>query len=102
MLKIRLKRTGKKNQPHYRIVVAQAHKARDSKAVEEIGYYNPRTQPSTIKLDKEAAEKWLSNGAQPTETVEQILVKEGVLKKLKKGSKLGQPKGKKKESIKED
>ena len=86
MLKIRLKRTGRKGQPHYRIVVVEATKPRDGKVLEEIGYYNPRTSPSTFKIDKEATEKWLKNGAQPTDTVAQYLVKEGILKSLKRGS----------------
>ena len=86
MLKIRLKRTGRKGQPHYRIVVVEATKPRDGKVLEEIGYYNPRTSPSTFEIDKEATEKWLKNGAQPTDTVAQYLVKEGILKSLKRGS----------------
>lgn len=98
MLKIRLKRTGMRGQPHYRVVIAEAHRSRDSKTIEEIGYYNPRTQPSTVKIDTEAAKRWLEKGAQPTETVEQLLVKEGVLDKIKRGSKLPQPKKKKKEA----
>src|SRR5690606_33174719 len=86
MLKIRLKRTGRKGQPHYRIVITQAERSRSSKSVEEIGYYNPRTQPSTVEIDAEAAKKWLKNGAQPTDTVEQLFVKAGILQKIKKGS----------------
>ena len=86
MLKIRLKRTGKIHEPHYRIVVTQSTRARDSKAIAEIGYYNPRTQPSTLKLDKEAAKSWLSKGAQPTGTIEQIFVKQGLIAKIKRGS----------------
>lgn len=96
MLKIRLKRTGKKGEPHYRVVIAEAHKSRDGKSIEEIGYYNPRTSPSTVKIDKEAVEKWLKFGAQPTKTVEQLLVKEGILSEIKRGSKLPQNKRKKK------
>ena len=86
MLKIRLKKTGRKGQPHYRIVVVEASKPRDGKVLEEIGYYNPRTSPSTFDIDKEAAQKWLKNGAQPTDTVAQYFVKLGLLKKLKRGS----------------
>lgn len=85
-----------KGQPHYRVVVAEAHRSRDSKTVEEIGYYNPRTNPSTVEIDKEAAKKWLDHGAQPTETVEQLFVKQGLLKEIKRGSKMPQPKAKKK------
>lgn len=98
MLKIRLKRTGKRGQPHYRVVVAEAHRSRDSKSIEEIGYYNPRTSPSTFEIDKEAAQKWLGLGAQPTETVEQLFVKEGLLKDIKRGSKMPQQKKVKKAS----
>ena len=96
MLKIRLKRTGKKHEPHYRIVVMEAKKSRDSRALADIGYYNPRTKPSTFDVDQEAAKKWLSNGAQPTDTVAQYFVKTGLLQSLKKGSKLGKQKPKKK------
>lgn len=98
MLKIRLKRTGRKGQPHYRVVVMESHRARDSKTIDEIGYYNPRTSPSTFNVDKEAAQKWLDNGAQPTETIEQLFVKAGILKEISRGSKLAQPKPKKKET----
>ena len=98
MLKIRLKRTGRKGQPHYRVVIAEAHRSRDSKSIEEIGYYNPRTQPSTLEIDAEAAKSWLDKGAQPTRTVEQLLVKEGIIEKITRGSKLPQQKKKKKEA----
>lgn len=101
MLKIRLKRTGKKGEPHYRVVVMEAHKARDSKAIEELGYYNPRTNPTTFDIDKERAAYWLSVGAQPTETVEQYFVKAGILKELKKGSTPSQQKPKKKAATEE-
>lgn len=87
MLKIRLKRTGRSGQPHYRIVVMDSNLPRDGKSVEEIGYYNPRTQPTTFDLDKEAAAKWLSRGAQPSDTIAQYFVKLGLLKSLKRGSK---------------
>ncbi len=100
MLKIRLKRTGKKKQPHYRFVVAESSWARDSKTVEEIGYYNSMTKPSTIIIKKERAEYWLKQGAQPTDTVAQIFVREGLLKEIKKGSKLSA--GKKKKKVKEE
>jgi small subunit ribosomal protein S16 len=86
MLKIRLKRTGKTGQPHYRIVVIDSRRNRGSKAVAEIGYYNPRTQPTTFDIDKEAAKEWMKKGAQPTDTVAQYFVKEGLLKGLHKGS----------------
>ncbi len=102
MLKIRLKRIGKKKEPHYRFVVSEASKPRDSKTIEEIGNYNPLTKPSTIKIDKERVKYWLSKGAQPTDTVAQILVKQGVFKSLKKGSKLSDGKQKKKAKPTED
>ncbi|MCD4811647.1 30S ribosomal protein S16 [bacterium] len=86
MLKIRLKRTGRKGQPHYRIVVMESAKPRDGRTVEEIGYYNPRTSPSTFDIDEAKAKKWLSKGAQPTDTVKHYLVKLGLIKSLKRGS----------------
>ena len=86
MLKIRLKRTGRRGQPHYRIVVMEAKKPRDGKTIEEIGYYNPRNKPTTFDLDKERAEYWLSKGAQPSDTIAQYFVKAGILKSLKRGS----------------
>lgn len=101
MLKIRLKRTGKKHEPHYRIVVMEAHKSRDSRSIEDIGYYNPRTQPSTFEIDVEKAKEWIAKGAQPTDTVAQYLVKQGVLKELKRGSKKSKQKPKKKATAEE-
>ena len=94
MLKIRLKRIGKKKQPNYRFVVMEASKSRDSKTIEEIGFYNPMQKPSLVKINKDRAEYWLKNGAQPTDTVAQIFVKEKLLKGIKKGS--TQSKGRKK------
>ena len=96
MLKIRLKRTGKKHEPHYRIVVIDSRKARDSRSIADIGYYNPRTKPSTFEIDQEVTKDWMKKGAQPTETVMRYLVKLGVMEAPKKGSKLGAPKAKKK------
>ncbi len=87
MLKIRLKRTGRSKQPHYRVVVIESSSPRDGKSVEEIGYYNPRTNPTTFEIDKDAAADWLSKGAQPSETIAQYFVKLGLLKSLKRGSK---------------
>ncbi len=72
-VKIRLTRMGKKKKPLYRIVVADSRNARDGKVIDEIGTYDPNTDPSTFKLDEEKTKKWLSNGAQPTETVGKIL-----------------------------
>jgi len=79
MLKIRLKRQGAHKNPFYRIVVADARVQRDGAVVEEIGYYDAVKQPADIKIDAEAAKKWLSNGAQPTDTVRSILKKAGVM-----------------------
>ena len=102
MLKIRLKRTGKKHEAHYRIVVMESQKSRNSKSLAEIGYYNPRTQPSTFEFDKEAAKEWLSKGAQPSETVAHYFVKEKLIKAKRKGSTKPQGKGKKKEETSEE
>ncbi len=68
-VKMRLKRMGAKKAPFYRVVVADSRSPRDGRFVEEIGYYNPITEPSTIKLDEEKVQKWIKNGAQPTDTV---------------------------------
>lgn len=79
-VKIRLKRMGQKKQAIYRIVVADARSPRDGRFIEEIGTYNPNTDPSEFKVDAEAAKKWLNNGAQPTEVVGKILKAAGVEK----------------------
>jgi len=70
---------GAKKNPFYRIVVADSRVARDGKTIEEIGYYDPTKEPSVIKVDAEAAKKWISNGAQPTDTVRGILKKAGAI-----------------------
>ena len=80
MVKIRLKRMGQKKAPIYRIVVSDSRSPRDGRFIEEIGTYNPGTDPSTFKVDEEAAQKWLANGAQPTETVEKIFKLAGIQK----------------------
>ncbi len=100
MLKIRLKRTGRSRQPHYRIVVMECHNPRDGKTVQEIGYYNPRTEPTTFEVDKELAAKWLSQGAQPSDTIAQYFVKLGLIKSLKRGS--TKPKSIKKDRTKKE
>ena len=69
MLRIRLKRVGAKKQPSYRVVVADARAARDGSFVEEIGHYNPRTEPATIQIDREKADGWIKQGAQPSDAV---------------------------------
>ena len=79
MVKIRLKRMGMKKNPFYRIVVADINSPRDGRNIAEIGYYDPMTEPSTIKFDVEAAKKWLSVGAQPTDTVRALLKKSGLI-----------------------
>ena len=79
-VKIRLRRMGAKKAPHYRIVVADSRYPRDGRFIEEVGYYNPMTNPAEIKVDAEKAQKWLDNGAQPTETVKSILTKSGIIK----------------------
>jgi small subunit ribosomal protein S16 len=78
-VKIRLKRIGAKKNPHYRVVVADSRFPRDGRFIEEIGTYNPQTNPSEIKIDGEKATKWIENGAQPTETVKSLLKKTGVI-----------------------
>ena len=77
-VKIRLKRIGAKKAPFYRVVVADSRYPRDGRFIEEIGYYNPLTNPVEIKIDSEKATKWISTGAQPTETVKSLLKKAGI------------------------
>ena len=72
-VKMRLRRMGQKKAPFYRIIVADSRSPRDGRFIEEVGYYDPNTEPSTIKFDEEAAKKWLGTGAQPTETVAKLL-----------------------------
>ena len=75
MVKIRLRRVGAKKAPFYRVVVADSHFPRDGRFIEEIGTYDPLTEPATIKIDMERAKYWISNGAQPTDTVRGLLKK---------------------------
>jgi small subunit ribosomal protein S16 len=79
-VKIRLRRMGQKKAPFYRIIVADSRSPRDGRFIEEIGTYDPSTDPSTFNVDVEAAKKWLNNGAQPTEVVGKILKAAGVEK----------------------
>lgn len=79
-VKIRLRRLGAKKAPFYRIVVADSRYPRDGRFIEEVGYYNPMTNPAEIKVDAEKVQKWLDSGAQPTETVKSILNKSGLTK----------------------
>ena len=78
-VKIRLKIMGAKKAPFYRVVVADSRYPRDGRFIEEIGYYNPLTDPVTVQIDSEKAKKWIENGAQPTETVKTLLKKNGIL-----------------------
>ena len=79
MVKIRLRRMGAKKSPYYRIVVADSHFPRDGRFIEEIGTYNPLAEPSEIKVDAERAQAWIKNGAQPTDTVKNLLKKVGAI-----------------------
>ena len=81
MLKIRLRRTGARNQPSYRVVVADSRAARDGAFVDHLGHYNPRTEPPTLAIDEEKALKWIRQGAQPTDSVKQLLKTLGTLEK---------------------
>ncbi|MBF8267773.1 MAG: ribosomal protein [Dehalococcoidia bacterium] len=83
MLRIRLRRVGAKKQPSYRIVVADSRAPRDGAFVEQVGHYNPLTDPPTITLDEDKVVKWLRQGAQPSEPVERMLKKMGTLERLK-------------------
>ena len=78
-VKIRLKRTGMKKAPSYRVVIADARSPRDGRIIENIGWYNPRVEPSAININEERALSWLKNGAQPTESVASLLKRVGIL-----------------------
>lgn len=78
-VKIRLRRLGAKKAPTYRIVVADSRFPRDGRFIEEIGTYNPLTDPASVEIDAEKAQAWIKNGAQPTDTVKAILKKQGIL-----------------------
>lgn len=86
MLKIRLKRIGRRGDPHYRIVVIESSKGRDGRPIEELGFYSPRSNPKVFDINQEKATEWLKKGAQPTDTVAQHFVKLGISKSLKRGS----------------
>ena len=79
MVKIRLKRMGAHKKPFYRVVVADSRTPRNGKFIEEIGTYDPLKNPAEIKIDNEAAQKWLANGAQPTDTVRALFKKSGAI-----------------------
>ena len=78
-VKIRLRRMGQKKAPFYRIVVADSRTSRNGKSIDEIGIYDPTKEPAVLKVDAEAANKWLTNGAQPSDTVKALLKKAGVI-----------------------
>jgi small subunit ribosomal protein S16 len=83
MVKIRLRRMGRRNRPFYRVVVADSRSPRDGKFIEVIGHYNPLTDPAAVTIDEEKALKWLRSGAQPTDTVRSLLNKLGIMDKVK-------------------
>ena len=83
-VKMRLTRMGDKKSPFYRIVVSDSRQSRDGKYIDQIGYFNPVSNPEVVKVDNEKAEKWLRNGAEPTDTVKALLVKNGVAMPEKK------------------
>ncbi len=72
-VKIRLRRMGARNNPFYRVVVADSRSPRDGRFIEEIGYYDPKSDPAVININKEKAEEWIKKGAQPTDTVKRLL-----------------------------
>ncbi len=78
-VKIRLRRMGAKKAPFYRVVVADSRFPRDGRSIEEIGYYDPTKEPSVISIDADKAKDWMKKGAQPTDTVKNLLKKEGIL-----------------------
>ena len=81
-VKLRLKRMGSKKKPFYRVVAADSRATRDGKVIEEVGYYNPITEPAEVKINEELALKWLANGAIPTDTVRGLFKQEGIMKKF--------------------
>jgi len=83
LVKIRLRRTGAKKKPSYRVVIADARAPRDGAFIEVIGHYNPLTEPETVVIDEERALHWLGHGAQPTGTTNRLLSKTGIIEKFK-------------------
>lgn len=81
-VKIRLKRMGSKRNPFYRMVVADSRSPRDGRFIESVGTYNPLIEPAEVKIDEELVLKWLANGAQPSDTVRNLLSKKGIMKKF--------------------
>jgi small subunit ribosomal protein S16 len=86
LLRIRLRRVGKKKQPIYRLVVADSKAPRDGASVEVIGLYNPLTEPATLEIDEEKALSWLRRGAQPSEAAAKLLARQGILEKAERAS----------------
>ena len=83
-VKMRLTRLGDKKSPFYRIVVVDSRKARDGEYIDKVGHYNPTSQPEEIVIDEAKAKDWLSKGVQPTETVKNLLIRQGVIEKREK------------------
>ncbi len=83
-VKIRLRRMGAKKAPFYRVVVADSRSPRDGRFIEEIGYYNPVSEPKTVKIDEDKAVQWMKNGAQPTDVVKRLFAQAGIVEKLSK------------------
>ena len=81
-VRLRLKRMGSKKSPFYRIVAADSRSPRDGRIIESLGYYNPTKNPAEVKIDAELAMKWLNNGAQPSDTVRNLLSKDGIMKRF--------------------
>ena len=77
-VKIRLRRMGAKKAPFYRVVVADSRSPRDGRCIEEIGFYNPVSEPQELKIDAEKAQKWINNGAQPTDIVKKLFIRAGI------------------------
>jgi small subunit ribosomal protein S16 len=86
LLRIRLRRVGKKKQPMYRLVVADSKAPRDGASVEVIGRYNPLTEPATLEIDEEKALSWLRRGARPSEAAAKLLARQGILEKAERAS----------------
>lgn len=81
-VKIRLKRMGSKRKPFYRIVVADSHFSRDGRSIEQLGYYNPVSEPIELKVDEDKAIDWMTKGAKPSDTVRNLFSKQGIMKKF--------------------
>lgn len=88
-VKIRLKRMGAKKRPFYRVVVANSESPRDGRFIDQLGYYDPMTDPATVKIDSDKAVLWLQRGAQPTETTADLLRKEGITARFEEAKAAG-------------